>query len=185
MDKNNWLIPPNEWQFIDPTNGFIFPWLTLDFLEHLMTFDMSRWRIFEAGGGAGTLWWANKCKEIVTLETDKDWLDKICDFAKRKGLYNIDYNLVEPNLYQNPVKAYLDILEKQQHKFDLLLIDGIYRNQLATIAEPHIKDGGLLVVDNYLQEEVRSIMDYAEVLNSKYSIKIFKHSPILNPEEHP
>lgn len=181
MNKENWLQSPNEWQFVDPTNGFIFPWLTLDFLEHLITFDISEWRVFESGTGCGTLWWAIKCKEVITLETNKNWFDKTRCFAEEKSITNIEFNLVEPV----NEKAYLNVLQRQQQKFDVVIVDGIFRDQLAATSECHIKSGGLLVVDNYLQKDVTSVAEYNAVLNARYPIKIFKQSPILDPERHP
>ena len=185
MNKENWLQNPNEWQFVDPTNGFIFPWLTLDFLEHLTTFDISKWRVFEAGTGCGTLWWAIKCEEVVTLESGKSWFDKVRRFAKEKNIANIEFNLVEPtDDWDKSVKAYLDVLQRQQQRFDAVIIDGKFRNQLATVSERHIKNDGLLIVDNYLQESVEFVMEHSKILNNKYPIRIFKQSPIPDPEKH-
>lgn len=186
MNKENWLQNPNEWQFVDPANGFIFPWLTLDFLEHLITFDIANWKVFETGSGCGTLWWAVKCKEVVTLETNKDWMGRIYQFAERKNITNIKFNLVEVNEnWDDSVNRYLSVLQKQQQKFDAIIIDGIFRDYIASISDQYIKDGGWLIVDNYLQKDVESIMNSSKVLNTKYPIKIFKQSPIVNPVSHP
>ncbi len=186
MNKENWLQNPNEWQFVDPTNGFIFPWLTLDFLEHLTTLDGSKWRGFEAGSGCGTLWGAKKCEEVVTLESGKGWFDKERRFAEEKSITNVEFNLIEPtDDRDDSIKAYLGVLQRQQQKFDAVIIDGIFRNQLATVSRRHIKDDGLLVVDNYSQKGVESITEYSNTLNAKYPIQVFKQSPILDPENHP
>lgn len=184
MNKSNWLMPPNEWQFVDPTNGFIFPWITLDFLEYLITLDISEWRIFESGGGAGTLWWASKCKEVVTLENNKGWLDKISSFAREKGIGNITFKFVETDKFQRP-GSYLDVLEEQTQKFDAIVIDGLFRDTMAIMSVNHIKENGLLIADNYQQEEIWAAIICSQFLNDKYPIRVYKQSPILNPEEHP
>lgn len=184
MNSKDWLNHPNEWQFIDPSNGYIFPWLVLDCLEYLVTLDISNWRVFESGCGAGTLWWAVKCKEVVTLETNPNWIDNVRSFAMDRGIDNIEYHLVDakdPNVFPK----YVNVLANQIQEFDAIIIDGLFRDEMSLMADGHICDGGVLIADNYKQTDVWPCMKYETYLNSRYSLCIFHQSPITTPECHP
>lgn len=176
---------PNEWQFVDPTNGFIFPWLTLDFLEYLITLDTSTWRVFETGTGCGTLWLAAECKEVITLDTQNSWFNRTRRFAKEKKLSNVDFNLFLPSDKSQDVNDYLSVLSKQVQKFDAVIVDGIFRDEVAIEAVDHIKEDGLLIADNYQQEDVWDAIDCSKFLNERYPIKVYRQSPIPDPGGHP
>ncbi|MBL0257980.1 MAG: hypothetical protein IPQ03_10865 [Bacteroidetes bacterium] len=52
-------------------------WLTypvIDFLKNYLRKDM---RVFEYGGGGSTLFFAKRVAELVTVEHDKDWFQKL------------------------------------------------------------------------------------------------------------
>lgn len=66
-----------QWQIIDETNGLCFPWFTHPFLEVLKTWDLKDKVVLEYGGGRSTLWWAEKCKSVYTIETNEAWLSVI------------------------------------------------------------------------------------------------------------
>lgn len=188
MDKSNWLMPPNEWQFVDLSNGFIYPWYTLGCLEFLEKLDMSKWTVFEAGCGASTLWWAKRCKKVVALEVRREWRDKVEAFAKEKGIDNIEFNLVEFDVQSDSVtkELYLDVLRNQTEKFNAVIIDGSHRDAMAIIAvDNFIKTNGLLVVDNWEQFEVYEHPNCKEYLNSRFPIRIFKQLPISDPAHDP
>ena len=138
------LKTPNEWQFVDPSNGFLFPWFVLPFLELLAQWDISQWDVFEAGSGASTLWWASKCRHVVTLEVRSEWIERLGKFAESHDIKNIDFNLVEEDYlgHLDPIK-YMGVLEQQRGKFDAIIIDGSYRDKMCVEALNHIKDGGL------------------------------------------
>jgi hypothetical protein len=46
--------------------------------------------VLEFGGGQSTLWWAERAKNVVTLEGNKEWYEKI----KRDMPENVDLNYV-------------------------------------------------------------------------------------------
>ena len=58
-------------------NGLPIPWYTYPAIEYIRQFDYSGKRIFEYGSGNSTLFWANLCFRLVSVEDNKRWYEKI------------------------------------------------------------------------------------------------------------
>jgi hypothetical protein len=188
MDTTNWLDNPNEWQFIDLSNGYIYPWITMDSLLFLNTLDVSEWTVFEFGTGASTLWWANKCKRIVTLDVNPVWYEKVRRYAQEKGLKNIEFHLVD--LTKHPLREtacsmYLDVLRYQEQKFDAVIVDASFRDEASILADKHIKEQGWIIADNWKQQGIWDCLLCDPYLQKRYSVEVYKQSPIPDPENHP
>ena len=56
------------------TAGKPLPWLTYPAIDFLSQFDFSDATVFEWGSGFSTLWWAERCKQIVTVESSAKWI---------------------------------------------------------------------------------------------------------------
>lgn len=117
------------------------PWLheqTTAYLESLLCKDM---RVLEHGAGGSSLWFAERVKEVVSIEDDPDWLGVL---AQRKP-DNLTL-ILEKEGKIPPVNA----------PFDLMLIDGdpvVNRAVYLTHANELVKPGGWVVVDNYNRPE--------------------------------
>jgi len=131
-------------------SGKPVPWYTypsIDFLKYRKYEDKV---ILEFGGGQSTLWWATKAKHVVTLEGDKEWYEKI-----KGGMpNNVDLCYVSMESKETNVSQVKDSLEtKQYSKYDVIIIDGLYRYEMIEIALCRLKDDGILVCDNADAEE--------------------------------
>ena len=177
---------PNEWQFVDPSNGYMFPWYVLPMLEELVTWDVSQWEIFESGGGASTIWWAVKCKHVTVLETSKEWLNRIKEFATKQGLDNITY-LLEWEEFPNSLRPYhyQGHLSRQVTMFDAVIADGSFRCETCKEAPWHLKEGGILIADNFQQQGIWDSKLATFALNPKFPLQVFKQSPMDLPTQHP
>ena len=58
-------------------NGRPIPWYTYPAIEYLSNLDLSQKRVFEYGSGNSSLWWATRCQEIVAIELDREWYNKV------------------------------------------------------------------------------------------------------------
>ena len=177
---------PNEWQFVDPSNGYLFPWYTLPMLEELNKWDMSQWSVFETGGGASTLWWAKKCKHVAVLETNLKWLERIKAFAEAHGLENIRY-IYEPEVVADSLQPYYYTahLMRETILYDVVIADGAHRDETCKEAPWHLRDGGLILADNFEQPGVWLSQMATRALNSKFPLHVFKQLPMEFPTEHP
>ena len=154
----------------DPLSESI-PWLTfraLLFLENILT---KRMKVYEYGFGGSTLFFSKHCKEVVSVEHDKVWHEKVIEEVQGKGYKNCMVSLVEPisdptrfdmdasdpNSYVSSdegykgrsFKEYAMSIEKYPNEyFDLVLVDGRARPSCFKHAIKKVKKGGFLILDD-------------------------------------
>lgn len=140
------LSTPNEWQHICPELGIVMPWYTKPALDEIVTWDLKDKVVFEYGCGASTLWWAEKCKKLYGVEYNSDYFyavsEKIWD---RVGLLCCTQ---DPGDYINSPRQYTAF------KFDIMVIDGSFRDACVPVALECLNLGGKLIFDNWMQPEV-------------------------------
>lgn len=127
------------------SKGLPIPWYTFPTIDFLRFRDFSGSKILEFGGGQSTVWWSKRAEEVVTFEGDRDWLRRI----EKDSRSNVRLHLVN---YEDPRSC----LEEVQHvlkenyfeKFDLIIIDGLYRTELIEVALAHVKTTGAIIADD-------------------------------------
>ncbi len=131
------LIECNRiWQYTDTDSGLIAPWYTLPALQWLKQQDVSQWRVFEYGCGYSTIWWRLNCKEIESVDSNKNWAKAMtAAFVSDK-------------------KEYIELPVRLQHFeqdniFDCIIIDGEHREECTEFCLPYLKPGGVLIIDNW------------------------------------
>lgn len=137
----NELTPLDGGRLIDPRSELIFPWYTKPFLERLCSWDIKNWRVFEYGCGDSTFWWRDNVKEVISIDTNKEWSDKcLSNYTSDKNQF-INYPL-------NFIK---------DEKFDCIIIDCEpieWRDYCTEVAIMSLKKNGILIIDNYKQDTV-------------------------------
>lgn len=125
----DWFAPsrPDE---IQPV-----PWLAPDVVEYLEEIVQPDFKVLEFGAGGSTLWFAERVKQVVSIEHDPDW-----------------QRVVQKNLTNgNRVLSQLNEMDFFSDRADLLLIDGepIEERAYWIIGSPTlVKQGGWVVLDN-------------------------------------
>jgi hypothetical protein len=124
----------------DNESKLIAPWYTRNFLEVLVTWDISKWKVFEYGGGNSTLWWRHHVRQVHTIDTHEEWSQKI----------GIQCATSEEEFLNYP----LEFINTE--KFDCIIIDGdkYSRDKCTEIAIKCLKPAGILIIDNYEQPSV-------------------------------
>jgi len=88
---------------------------TIARVAFLLTKDMT---VFEWGTGYSTIWLAQRCKQVITMEHDPEWYTKIKQIATEEGIENIDFNVfpLDEDNYYTHIHNVGDI--------DFIIIDG-------------------------------------------------------------
>lgn len=133
-----------------------YPWLTFGTimtLEYLVQLNKEM-RVLELGGGGSTVFFANNCKNVVTIETDKNWLRFLIDRLKNYKNVNLVYSA-------NETESINLIKNEHNESYDIILIDSGWlhdaqgekispnRRLLFETAIPKLKKDGFLIIDNY------------------------------------
>lgn len=155
------------YQIIDEKLNLIYPWYTKPFLDWLETQDLSDKVIVEYGIGYSTVWLANHCKYIYGIEASKEWIDNTQEYLNR---LNLDKKVT---LIYVPETNLEFILESIKELIDIIIIDGEHnRDECIPRAINNIKNGGLIICDNWMQPTVW-VAKEPELL-TKYEHKVFK-----------
>ena len=126
------------------------PWLAksaVPFLENIITKDDI---IFETGSGRSTIWLAKLARKVISVEHSRQWYNKVSQKISIQKLTNIDYYLEEvdnniPSQEASYVSRLADFPDKY---FDVILIDGKYRSDIALLAVEKTANAGLIIIDN-------------------------------------
>lgn len=163
-----------EIEFGDPEKFRSIPSLALPaicLLDEYLTWEMC---VFEWGSGASTIFFAQRVGGVVSMEHNPEWFTKIGEAMKYRLLdasldgnrclaapgegFDPDFGSFQPGYesvnFKNYVKA-IDLF-RDDH-FDVILVDGRARNACLKVAQPKLKPGGLLILD----DSARSIYQYA------------------------
>jgi predicted O-methyltransferase YrrM len=126
------------------------PWLPHDCVKFLKQY-LSKDDIFlETGSGNSTIWFSRLVKNVVSIEHHPEWYKLIKERITNRGVQNIDYFIESKDYSDNPTNsAYVKrVASFEDNYFDVILVDGKHRSQIALLALAKIKSQGLIIVDN-------------------------------------
>lgn len=149
------------------------PWLTFGAIRWLASNIDSTMRVFEYGSGGSTLFFANRVREVVSVEHDPDWYARTRAALDAAGIRNCTYLLRTPVTqadarfassdpayegldfadYVNAIDGYPD------GSFDLVGVDGRARPDCVVASLAKIKPGGLILLDNSERPHYRGALE--------------------------
>ncbi len=112
------------------------PWLSAGLIRWLEKHLRQPMHVFEYGSGYSTPFLERLATSLVSVEHDIRWYKKI-----KPLLTSTEYKLLHPEEYPE------HILEHKRH-FDIILIDGIYRQRCMEAALKKVKKGGYIILDD-------------------------------------
>ncbi len=131
------------------------PWLAFPAIDQLELLIPGR-RVFEFGSGMSTLWFAKRCRQVISVESDSHWHQVVTQQCNDMENVRI--------IHATSKEDYLGAISTAGDKFDLILVDGLYRNDCLDLARASLNPGGLLVVD-----DTDTIADLAVKVNQLFS----------------
>jgi len=161
------------------------PWLSpgsILFFEGWLTKEM---RGAEYGSGLSTLFFAKRCKEVVSIEHFKPWYDKVVDLFKEEHVTNVNYKFITTEehpkeFYRKEIferyklmdyndsilwkyeDYYSALNEFDDGYFDYIIVDGRARPECTFHAIDKIKSGGLMVLDNSERDRYSVVFEKLE-----------------------
>jgi len=118
--------------------GLPLPWYTYPAIDVIGSRLIAEMRVFEWGAGYSTLWYAARVREVVACEHNSEWARSL------RGKLPGHCTLVEqPNRAE-----YVSEIARHGGNFDIIVIDGLHRNECAEMALPALGEGGVIIWDN-------------------------------------
>ena len=134
--------------------GQALPWLTYPFINFIEPRLKKTFLMFEYGSGNSTIWFAERVGEIHSVEHDKAWYNEISASMPANAkiiLREIDttqnYSAITFMSFADEIPYSLEVGYFQQ-KYDIILIDGVYRNNSVVNSVRSLKESGVLIIDN-------------------------------------
>jgi hypothetical protein len=155
------------------------PLMTSKCISLLEKYMSSQSIMLEVGSGGSTCYFCNKVNKIYSIETDKEWYNKVKHYLDKNNIVNVDYKLIESDLPDSNrserhtywtykmYKTMLDEIENHNQKFDIVLVDGRARRHVYAKSFNVLKDDGVLFIHDFYSRPNRK-SDYAVDILFKY-----------------
>jgi hypothetical protein len=165
----------NKWNFylqpaVNPVLEKI-PWMSFRTIRFLEKQKFSGINVFEYGSGGSTLFWAARARQVVSIEHDGDWYQRMAAELFERKLDNVQCILIEPEPdtgfghknNANPAdyissdpryrgkhfEKYVKQIDNYPDEyFDVVVVDGRARPSCIRHAIVKLRKDGLLIVDN-------------------------------------
>lgn len=124
------------------SSGNYLPWLTYPFINFITPRLKRNFSLFEYGCGYSTIWYCSEVKNVISVENNSKWASKISKLLPENGKIIINET---PKDYVNSIDDF--------EKFDIIVIDGIVRNQCYIKAVDHLNESGVIIADNSDRED--------------------------------
>jgi len=134
-----WFNAFKKGEPIDNDNHPI-PWFTypsIDFLDKRLNKKLN---VFEFGSGNSSLFFAKRVNRVISVEHNKQWFNKI----KTSLPGNSEIKSVE----SNSSDEYLLPLKTSNNKYDIIIVDGIFRNECLLNSIDHLTEYGIVILDD-------------------------------------
>jgi len=119
-------------------DGSPVPWYTFPAIEYFQALDVNGLDIFEYSCGSSSLFWARKGANVWCVEHNPEWYETInAQSAVLKGI-----------ALKEDKEGYANAIHNPGINFDIISIDGIWRNECAAEALECLKPGGIIILDN-------------------------------------
>ena len=133
------------------------PWLPFRVIERLERELTPTSRVFEYGGGGSTLWFADHCGEVVTVEHDDDWYRLLAERTASLEHVTIFHRGATDGYaeYVPAIQGYPD------DHFDVVVVDGRERVRCFAASLTKVRPGGLVVLDDTNRDRYHDAFELA------------------------
>lgn len=125
--------------------GEPLPWYTYPAIEFLAQQNYANCIVLEFGGGQSTHWWSARAHSVTTIEESEAWFKNL----KNKINKNVQLHYVPADICGRSIEPVKKILNKNNAiKYDIIIVDGHLRQELALLAFDYLSPGGAIILDN-------------------------------------
>jgi hypothetical protein len=115
------------------------PWFTYSAIHFLNSVNLDEKYIFEYGSGFSTLYFRNRSAYVTSVEDNHVWKDRIEAISPPTRQSQI--LLREGSDYVNAPLTF-------EHTFDLIVVDGSFREECVKVAIQALSNNGIIILDN-------------------------------------
>ena len=163
LREEGWLRSYREGRPVT-RSGAPLPWFTysaIEFLEERLPRDAT---VFEFGAGSSTLWFAQRCARVVSVDPNREWAERIAAAAPAN---------VEVTFHGHPSdrEGYLSEIASRGIRWDVVVIDSAWRGESGKVAVENLSDRGVIVWDN------SNLLEFSTYMRDTFVPAGFKELP--------
>lgn len=133
-------------------NGNPVPWLVYGMIDFMIEKLPSGLSIFEYGSGNSTIFYAQKAKEVIAIEHNLEWKNKIAaQLPSNAAVYFIE--LDNTGKYAQSIKTYNQL-------FDMIVVDGRDRVNCCKQALEKLSAKGVVILDDSERPSYQEGVDF-------------------------
>ena len=137
------------------------PWWSYSFNDFFIPKLNNTLEIFEYGSGNSTIFLSEKVKNIISIEHNKEWFEKM----KFKLSKNVNLKFVPLDKYGG---EYSKVILKEDKLFDVIIIDGRDRVNCIYNSIKKLKENGILILDDSQRTNYKKGIDFLIKKNFKH-----------------
>lgn len=120
------------------SNGAPIPWYTYPAVEYFDQLDAKGLNIFEYSSGNSSLYWAQKGANVYSVEHNAEWFEEMSQKSSSLKALTLATDR----------GSYATTITKYNVNFDIIIIDGAWRNDCAREALKRCEKETLVLLDN-------------------------------------
>jgi len=128
------------------------PWLTYSIIDFITERLSKDYNVFEFGSGNSTLFFAERVKQVSSVEHNIEWYNKL--ISKIPGNSNLILSKSDDS------EDYIAGFKQSNMKYDLIIIDGIHRVDCCLSASNYLTDKGVIILDDSERMEYKEGIQY-------------------------
>jgi hypothetical protein len=135
-------------------DGNPIPWYTYPAIEYLSQFDYSQKEIFEYGCGNSSMFWAERAKQVTSIEDNPKWFEK---WQQEFSHAHLDIR------WRDEGEIYENAIFEDNKKYDVIVVDGKRRAECAEAAIKGLAQGGMIILDD--SDRINTSQEYVKAVN--------------------
>ncbi len=127
------------------------PWLTSTAVDLLTGWVQAKDTVFEWGSGRSTAWFAAHAGRVISVEHNPNWYESVSQQLSTSMSDSVERHLrpSRDGVWDETGEAYVSVIDLvDDQMLDIVLVDGIHRDECAQRCLSKLRPGGLLIVDN-------------------------------------
>lgn len=150
LKEDGWFNSFYKKESVDKNNNPI-PWYSYPFIKFLEPRLKKEFSVFEYGSGNSTLWFSKYVKSVKAVEHDKTWYDKVK--PKLPANAELIYREIENKNYSKEISA-------SGSKYDIIIIDGVDRNNCVYESVNLLSQNGVIILDNSERNDYKESIEF-------------------------
>jgi len=128
------------------------PWFSYPFIDFLTSRLSKEITVFEFGSGSSTSFFAERVKNVISIEHNKEWYQ----IVNKTKPNNVELILTESDSSTDYLKPFNNL----DHKVDMIIVDGLHRNDCMIRAYEKLSERGVIILDDSERVEYKEGINF-------------------------